>query len=65
MGLRQIGERVGLHFSAVGRPPLCFSSRDRFICKAVEEQGYRASEVADYVRCQPSKISRAVQKARS
>ena len=36
----------------------------QFSC-GVEEQGYRASEVAQYLRCHPSNISRAVQKEQS
>jgi hypothetical protein len=38
-------------------------ARDRFICDAVLEQGYLASELADFLGCHPSNVSRAVQKA--
>ena len=45
-----------------GRTANVVQWRDRFICQAIEEHGYRASEVAQYLGCHPSNISRAVQK---
>jgi hypothetical protein len=36
--------------------------RDRFIREAVLEQGYLASKVAHFLNCQPSNVSRALQK---
>ena len=38
------------------------ATRDRFICEAVLEGGYRASEVAEFLGCHPSNVSRALQK---
>ena len=37
-------------------------ARDRFICRAVCEEGYLASEVARFLGCHPSNVSRALQK---
>jgi hypothetical protein len=38
------------------------NSRDRFIRDAVLEQGYPASQVASFLNCHPSNVSRALQK---
>jgi DNA-binding MarR family transcriptional regulator len=38
------------------------AARDHFICKAVLEEGYLASELADFLGCHPSNVSRALQK---
>ena len=38
-------------------------ARDRFIYEAVLEEGYLASELAAFLGCHPSNVSRAVQKA--
>jgi hypothetical protein len=46
-----------------GRAAKLVEARDRFICQAVIEQGYRASEVAAFLHCHPSNTSRALQKA--
>jgi len=35
-------------------------ARDRFICEAVLEQGYLASQVAEFLGCHPSNVSRAL-----
>lgn len=45
-----------------GRTAKTVKTRDRFICQAVLEQGYLAAEVARFLGCHPSKISRALQK---
>ena len=45
-----------------GRAARLVEARDRFICQAVMEQGYRASEVAAFLHCHPSNTSRALQK---
>jgi hypothetical protein len=37
-------------------------ARDRFICQAVFEEGYLASELASFLGCHPSNVSRALQK---
>lgn len=39
------------------------NARDRFICEAMLEQGYLASELANFLGCHPSNVSRAAQKA--
>ena len=36
--------------------------RDRFIREALLEQGYLASQVAHFLNCHPSNVSRALQK---
>jgi putative transposase len=45
-----------------GRTARMVEARDRFICKAVWEEGYRASELASFLGCHPSNVSRALQK---
>jgi hypothetical protein len=45
-----------------GRTAKTVETRDRFICQAVLEQGYLAAEVARFLGCHPSNISRALQK---
>jgi len=37
-------------------------ARDWFICRAVLEEGYLASELASFLGCHPSNVSRALQK---
>ncbi len=37
--------------------------RDRFIREAVLEQGYLASQVAKFLACHPSNVTRALQKS--
>lgn len=48
-----------------GRAARLVEARDRFICQAVIEQGYRAAEVAEFLHCHPSNITRALQKESS
>ena len=45
-----------------GRTAKLVEARDRFICRAVFEEGYRASAVASFLGCHPSNVSRALQK---
>jgi len=45
-----------------GRTAKTVETRDRFICQAVLEQGYLAAEVARFLGCHQSNISRALQK---
>ena len=45
-----------------GRTAKMVEARDRFICRAVLEQGYLASELASFLGCHPSNVSRALQK---
>jgi putative transposase len=46
-----------------GRAARLVDARDRFICQAIIDQSYRASEVATFLHCDPSNTSRALQKA--
>jgi hypothetical protein len=46
-----------------GRLANVVQTRDRFICEAVLEHGYLASQVADFLACHPSNVSRALQKS--
>jgi hypothetical protein len=45
-----------------GRTAKMVEARDRFICRAVLEEGYLASELASFLGCHPSNVSRALQK---
>ena len=45
-----------------GRTAKMVEARDRFICRAVFEEGYLASELASFLGCHPSNVSRALQK---
>jgi putative transposase len=45
-----------------GRMARIVEARDRFIRAAVFEEGYLASEVASFLACHPSNVSRALQK---
>ena len=38
------------------------AARDRFICEAVLEERLSLFEVAEFLACHPSNVSRAVQK---
>lgn len=46
-----------------GRSAKLVELRDQFITRAVMNEGYRASQVAAFLGCHPSNISRALQKA--
>jgi hypothetical protein len=45
-----------------GRTTDMVEARDRFICQAVFEEEYLASELASFLGCHPSNVSRALQK---
>ena len=45
-----------------GRTARVAEELNRFIWQAVRGQGYRGAEVAGFLRCHPSNISRALQK---
>ena len=45
-----------------GRMAKVVKARDCFICEAGLEEGYLASELADFLGCHPSNVGRAVQK---
>ena len=45
-----------------GRTAKIVEARDRFICQGVLEEGYLASELASFLGCHPSNVSRALQK---
>jgi len=45
-----------------GRTATMVEARDRFICQAVLEEGYLASELASFLGCHPANVSRALQK---
>jgi len=47
-----------------GRSAGVVAQRDRFILRAVAQEGYRASEVADFLGCHASNITRAMKKPR-
>jgi len=49
--------------SRKGRLANVVKALDRFIREAVLEQGYLASQVAEFLACHPSNISRALQKS--
>jgi putative transposase len=64
--LRKVASRAGLDAQSLerrGRMAKMVEARDRFICHAVLEEGYLASELADFLGYHPSNVSRAVQKA--
>ena len=46
-----------------GRLANVVNARDQFIREAVLEQGYLASQVAEFLSCHPSNVSRALQKS--
>lgn len=63
--LRNVAKRTGLNAERLrrrGRTAKLVKARDRFISEAVLEQGYLGSEVAEFLDCHPSNVSRAVQK---
>jgi putative transposase len=64
--LKKVAQPVGLEPKSLkrkGRMAKMVEARDHFICTAVLEEGYLASEVADFLGCHPSNVSRALQKA--
>jgi len=63
--LRKIAVKAALEPEALrrkGRAARLVDARDRFICQAIVDQGYRASEVATFLHCHPSNTTRALQK---
>jgi REP element-mobilizing transposase RayT len=63
--LRRVAAKAGIEPEIVrhqGRTARVVQTRDRFISQAVKEQGYGGAEVAEFLRCHPSNISRALQK---
>jgi REP element-mobilizing transposase RayT len=64
---RSVARRGRLSAEALkrgGRSAGIVAQRDRFILRAVAEEGYRASEVARFLGCHASNITRAIQKPR-
>ena len=53
----------GKYLLRKGRLANVVEARDQFICEAVLEQGYLASQVADFLVCHPSNVSGALQKS--
>jgi len=63
--LHKVASRAGFDPDSLklkGRMAKMVEARDRFICRAVFEEGYLASELADFLGCYPSNVSRALQK---
>jgi len=63
--MAKLAAKAGLQTMALrrsGRTAFAVATRDLFICQAVMEDGYRASEVAEFLGCHPSNVSRALQK---
>jgi hypothetical protein len=63
--LKRVGAKSGLSAEMLLRKDRLASivnARDQFIRKAVLEQGYLASQVAHFLNCHPSNVSRALQK---
>lgn len=63
--LERLAAQVGLRKQVLrraGRSAWLVQARDRFICQAVMEQGYPPSQVAAYLGCHPSNVTRALQK---
>ena len=63
--LKSVAAKAGLPAETLlrkGRLANVVEARDRFIREALLEQSYLASEVADFLACHPSNVSRALQK---
>ena len=63
--LKSVATKLGLPAEILlrkGRLANVVEARDRFIRVAVLQQGYLASQVAEFLACHPSNISRALQK---
>ena len=63
--LRKQAARAGFEPQTLrrkGRTAKIVETRDSFIRQAVLEQGYLASELASFLSCHPSNVSRALQK---
>ncbi len=63
--LQKVASGAGLEPQSLkrkGRTAKMVEARDQFICRAVFEEGYLASELARFLGCHPSNVSRALQK---
>jgi REP-associated tyrosine transposase len=63
--LKNVAAKSGLSAEVLlrkGRRASVVNARDQFIREAVLKQGYLASQVADFLACHPSNVSRALQK---
>jgi REP element-mobilizing transposase RayT len=63
--LEKVASGLGLDPQSLkrkGRMAKMVEARDFFICTAVLEEGYLASELASFLGCHPSNVSRALQK---
>jgi putative transposase len=63
--LKNVATKSGLSAEILlrkGRLASVVNARDQFIREAVLQQGYLASQVADFLACHPSNVSRALQK---
>ena len=63
--LKSMAVKAGLSAEILlrkGRLANVVKARDRFIREAVLEQGYLASQVANFLSCHPSNVSRALQR---
>jgi hypothetical protein len=64
--IKNVAVKSGLSadiLSRKGRLANVLKARDLFIRKGVLEQGYLASQVAAFLACHPSNVSRALQKS--
>ena len=64
--IKNVAVKSGLSadiLSRKGRLAHVVKARDLFIREAVLEQGYLASQVAEFLACHPSNVSRALQKS--
>lgn len=64
--LKSVAAKAGLPAEILlrkGRLANVVEARDRFIREAVLKQGYLASQVAEFLVCHPSNVSRALQKS--
>jgi putative transposase len=65
--LKRVTAKTGLSVEVLrrrGRSAAVVQVRDGFMWRAVMEEGYRAAEVAAFLGCDPSNVSRALQKVR-
>jgi hypothetical protein len=63
--LQTLAARAGLEPETLrrkGRTAAVFTTRELFICHALRAEGYFASELAEFLGCHPSNVSRALQK---
>ena len=63
--LKTLALKTGIEPHALrrkGRTAVVITTRDLFIRHVVMEEGYLASELAEFLGCHPSNVSRALQK---